>query len=74
MTRGPWLAAVDIPSIWGDERRTLKAFIAIPYEMPRGSAAAYFPEANVLVPAGSQADGSGTPTSKAIEIEIVRSA
>ena len=41
--------------------------------MPRGSAAAYFPEANVLVPAGSQAEGSGTPTSKSIEIEINRS-
>jgi molybdopterin-dependent oxidoreductase alpha subunit len=61
---------VDITSIWGDERRTAKSFTAIPYEMPRGSAAAYFPEANVLVPAGSQAEGSGTPTSKSIEIEI----
>jgi hypothetical protein len=47
--------------------------MAIPYEMPRASAAAYFPEANVLVPVGSQAEGSGTPTSKAIEIEIVKS-
>jgi len=64
---------VDITSIWGDERRTVKSFTAIPYEMPRGSAAAYFPEANVLVPVGSQAEGSGTPTSKAVEIEIVRS-
>ena len=61
---------VDITSIWGDERRTAKSFTAIPYEMPKGSAAAYFPEANVLVPVGSQAEGSGTPTSKAVEIEI----
>ncbi len=61
---------VDITSFWGDERRTAKSFTAIPYEMPRGSAAAYFPEANVLVPVGSQAEGSGTPTSKAVEIEI----
>ena len=61
---------VDITSFWGDERRTAESFTAIPYEMPRGSAAAYFPEANVLVPAGSQAEGSGTPTSKAVEIEI----
>jgi molybdopterin-dependent oxidoreductase alpha subunit len=62
---------VDLISFWGDERRVAKQFLAIPYEMPRGSAAAYFPEANVLVPIASQADGSGTPTSKAIEIEIV---
>lgn len=65
---------VDITSIWGDERRTVRSFTAIPYEMPKGSAAAYFPEANVLVPVGSQAEGSGTPTSKAVEIAIVRSA
>lgn len=62
---------IDIVSIWGEERRTAKGFTAIPYEMPKGSAAAYFPEANVLVPASSQAEGSGTPTSKAIEIELV---
>ncbi|MES2437569.1 MAG: FdhF/YdeP family oxidoreductase [Verrucomicrobiota bacterium] len=61
---------IDITSIWRDERRTARSFTAIPYEMPRGSAAAYFPEANVLVPATSQAEGSGTPTSKAVEIEI----
>lgn len=66
----PPCSQVDITSIWGDERRTARSFTAIPYEMPRGSAAAYFPEANVLVPAGSQAEGSGTPTSKAVEIEI----
>lgn len=66
----PPCSQVDITSIWGDERRTAKAFTAIPYEMPQGCAAAYFPEANVLVPVGSQAEGSGTPTSKAVEIEI----
>ncbi len=64
---------VDITSIWGDERRIAKSFTAVPYEMPRGCAAAYFPEANLLVPVGSQAEGSGTPTSKAIEIEIAQS-
>jgi molybdopterin-dependent oxidoreductase alpha subunit len=64
---------VDITSFWGDERRTAESFTAIPYETPRGSAAAYFPEANVLVPVGSQAEGSGTPTSKAVEIEIRQS-
>ena len=66
-------ALVDITSFWGEERRTAKGFTAIPYEMPKGTAAAYFPEANVLVPVGSQAEHSGTPTSKAIEIEIYAS-
>ena len=43
---------------------------AIPYDMPRGLAAAYFPEANVLVPVGHVAEGSGTPASKSIEVSI----
>ncbi|HEX7262353.1 MAG TPA: FdhF/YdeP family oxidoreductase [Luteolibacter sp.] len=61
---------VDLTSYWQGETRVAEKFTAIPYDMPRGSAAAYFPEANVLVPAGSQAEGSGTPTSKSIEIQI----
>ncbi|MBK1883368.1 FdhF/YdeP family oxidoreductase [Luteolibacter pohnpeiensis] len=64
---------VDITSICGDERRIVRDFSAVPYEMPRGSAAAYFPEANVLVPISAQAKGSGTPTSKSVEIEIAQS-
>ena len=63
-------ADVDLTSYWRDEIRVAEKFTAIPYDMPRGSAAAYFPEANVLVPADSRADGSGTPTSKSIEIQI----
>ncbi|MES2474612.1 MAG: FdhF/YdeP family oxidoreductase [Verrucomicrobiota bacterium] len=61
---------VDITSFWNDERRVAENFTAVPYEMPEGCAAAYFPEANVLVPSDSQAEGSGTPTSKSVEIEI----
>ena len=64
---------VDITSYWKNETREAKGFLAIPYEIPAGSAAAYFPEANVLVPIGSQAEGSGTPTSKAVEISILSS-
>lgn len=64
---------VDITSFWEGGTRTVQGFIALPYEMPRGSAAAYFPEANVLVPIGSQAEGSGTPTSKSVEIDLRRS-
>jgi molybdopterin-dependent oxidoreductase alpha subunit len=53
-------------------RRTANGFKAIPYNIPEGCAAAYFPEANVLVPLNSVADKSHTPTSKFIEIEIER--
>ena len=64
---------VDIFSLASDGiRRTAKGFKAIPYNIPEGCAAAYFPEANVLVPLNSVADKSHTPTSKFIEIEIER--
>jgi len=53
-------------------RRTANGFKAIPYNIPEGCAAAYFPEANVLVPLNSVADKSHTPTSKFIQIEIER--
>ena len=42
----------------------------VPYEIPRGNLAAYFPEANVLVPLESVAKGSNTPTSKWIEVSV----
>jgi molybdopterin-dependent oxidoreductase alpha subunit len=61
---------IDVTSHWHDGERHLRGFRAIPYEMPRGMAAAYFPEANVLVPVGHVAEGSNTPASKSIEISI----
>jgi hypothetical protein len=41
-------------------------------DLPRGCAAAYFPEVNPLVPLESAAEGSGTPTYKSIEISTER--
>ena len=64
---------IDITSHWHDGERHLNGFRAIPYDMPRGMAAAYFPEANVLVPAGHVAEGSNTPASKSIEVSITPS-
>ncbi len=69
---GP-LQSIDLTSHWEDGERTAKNFLAIPYDMPRGMAAAYFPEANALVPVGSYAEGSHTPTSKSVEISVRRS-
>ena len=64
------VALVDITSHWQEQKRTLRSFYAIPYEIPRGSAAAYFPEANPLIPIDSTARESNTPTSKAVEISV----
>jgi molybdopterin-dependent oxidoreductase alpha subunit len=64
---------VDIVSEWTDgaERRAA-GFRAVAYPTARGCAAAYFPEANVLVPLDSVAEGSRTPTSKQIQIRLER--
>ena len=64
---------VDIVSEWCDgvERRAA-GFRVVAYPTARGSCAAYFPEANVLVPLDSVAEGSNTPTSKAIVVRLER--
>jgi len=64
------VSLVDITSHWEDGERKAEEFYAIPYDIPAGTAAAYFPEANVLVPVNSTALESNTPTSKSIEISI----
>jgi anaerobic selenocysteine-containing dehydrogenase len=56
----------------GEELRTARNFLAVPYDIPRRCAAAYFPETNVLVPLDSVAKLSNTPTSKAIVITFSR--
>jgi molybdopterin-dependent oxidoreductase alpha subunit len=61
---------VDIVSVWQDGERRAEGFRAVEYPTPRGCAAAYFPEANVLVPLDSTAEVSGTPTSKSIIIRL----
>ena len=47
-------------------------FRVVAYPTARGCCAAYFPEANVLVPLDSVAEGSRTPTSKAIVVRLER--
>jgi molybdopterin-dependent oxidoreductase alpha subunit len=61
---------VDLTSHFNDGERHAHRFIVVPYPIPRGCAAAYFPEANSLVPLGSKAERSDTPTSKSIVISI----
>jgi hypothetical protein len=40
------------------------------YDVPRGCAAAYFPEANPLVPLAHHAEGSLTPAYKSIIVSL----
>ncbi|WGD36563.1 FdhF/YdeP family oxidoreductase [Lysinibacter sp. HNR] len=62
---------VDIFSEWEDEPdRVLRGFRTVSFPTARGCAAAYFPEANVLVPLSSTAERSNTPVSKSVVIRV----
>ena len=61
---------VDLTSHFGGEERVAHHFMVAPFSIPRGCAATYFPEANVLIPINSTADQSNTPTSKSVVITV----
>ncbi|WP_332369218.1 molybdopterin dinucleotide binding domain-containing protein [Spirosoma telluris] len=64
---------VDLHSKYDGKQRTAHRFVVVPYNIPRGCTAAYFPETNVLVPIDSKAEKSNTPTSKSIIITVTPS-
>ncbi|WP_158102627.1 hypothetical protein [Lentzea kentuckyensis] len=59
-------------SEFAGEERWARGFRVVEFPTPKGCAAAYYPEANALVPLRSVADGSNTPVSKAVVIRLVR--
>ena len=63
---------VDLTSTYNDHVRRAENFLIIPYSIPRGNLACYFPEANVLIPHDQFADTSHTPISKSVKVRIVR--
>lgn len=67
------LEVIDITSHFRGETRTAPRFLALPYDIPEGNCAAYFPEANILVPIDSFAETSLTPTSKSVLVTIEKS-
>ncbi|MDB5235437.1 MAG: hypothetical protein JWR44_2430, partial [Hymenobacter sp.] len=65
---------IDITSHFKGEERRVEKFVAVPYDIPKGNVCAYFPEANPLVPIGSVAKVSNTPTSKYVVVTVVPTA
>lgn len=61
---------VGITSSYDGQTREVRNFLAIPYKIPKGCAAAYFPETNPLVPSNRFAAGSQTPISKSVRIRV----
>lgn len=66
--------SVDLYNHHNGKERVAHKFIVIPFSIPKGCAATYFPETNVLVPIDSVAEKSNTPTSKSVVISIRKSA
>jgi molybdopterin-dependent oxidoreductase alpha subunit len=64
---------VDLTSHFQGETRVARQFIVVEYPIPRLCAATYYPETNVLVPIGSVAARSNTPTSKFVIITVAKS-
>ena len=61
---------VDITSHFHGQIRRSNSWMLVPYDIPKGNIATYFPEANSLVPLDSTAALSNTPTSKFIEVSL----
>lgn len=66
------LDVVDMISNYNGVERKAENFLIIPYDIPEGNLAAYFPEANVLIPNDQYADKSYTPISKSVKVKIVK--
>lgn len=61
---------VDLTSHFAGQTRQARQFLVVPYEIPRGCCATYFPEGNVLVHIDSVAASSNTPTSKYVMVTV----
>lgn len=63
--------SVTLRSLWDDGvERKVSGFKLVPYSIPAGNIATYYPETNPLVPLDSRGEFSHTPTSKSIAIEL----
>jgi molybdopterin-dependent oxidoreductase alpha subunit len=67
------LRAAPGPDFEADPGAVLAGLTAVAYDIPRGCAGAYYPEANVLIPLASHDPRSGTPAYKSVPIRISRS-
>ena len=64
------MEVVDLTSHYEGQERRAEQFLVIPYNIPQGNLATYFPEANVLVPYNHYATKSNTPISKSVVVRV----
>jgi molybdopterin-dependent oxidoreductase alpha subunit len=61
---------VDITGHHEGHQRLAPHFVVVPYDIPRGCCATYYPEGNVLVPINSVAKRSNQPASKYVPVTV----
>lgn len=62
---------VDVVSCYHGVERRVEAFTLVSYPLPDDCCAAYFPEANPLVPAAHRDPQSGCPASKKVAVRLI---
>jgi anaerobic selenocysteine-containing dehydrogenase len=63
-------SSVSIYNDYDGKRRHVKDFTIVPYDIPKGCVATYFPECNPLIPISQTARQSNTPASKSVKVRI----
>ena len=61
---------VTLYNNYSNKERMVEGFAVVPYNIPKGCLATYFPEANPLVPLELTAHSSHTPSSKSVRVKI----
>ena len=61
---------VNIKSYFGKAKRVVKNFFVVPFDIPQGCTATYFPESNELVHLENHAHKSYTPVSKSLVVSF----
>ena len=64
------LDVVNIMSNYKGKERKVFNFLVVPYNIPKGDLAAYYPETNPLIPIDEFADKSNTPISKSVRVTL----
>ena len=64
------VAAAPEPGEQPADGAVMRRMTAVAYDLPRGSVAAYYPEANVLIPLAHHDKQSGTPAYKSVPVRI----
>jgi anaerobic selenocysteine-containing dehydrogenase len=63
---------VSITSHHEGTTRSMQGFTIVPFNIPMGCVATYYPETNPLIPVKHVADGSNTPAYKSVVVSLSR--